>query len=680
MSIGFQNLAVDNTYYTSLDGVSDVTWTPGVFVNTPPTSTGGSAIGRIDTVKTFAATDFQFSDVDLGQTLQAIKVTSPPNHGTLSVGVGIEIPVADIGTLTYTPDTGYTGDDSFNFQVSDGTDYSTADAIMAITVTTDIFVLNGSFEITTPGSNTWSDGNWMYIPLPWTANMNGYGRIRYSGAGISACPGGGTWIANMTDAAYDVLTQNLQTTVYAGDTLSVTFYLLRDAIGTQGGILQASFLVGATEYSQDFDTTEKPLNTWEPYTLTQTITNTGNLSLRFKNVSGRAGWLDNVSNVTYTPFSGTRSITATGALAAVDTTYGTASATPTSFTVSGTEMAEGITVTPPAGFEVSQAAGGGSGYAGSGTAITVGTGGTITDTTVYVRLAATATVGLSPYSGDIICTSSGATPVNVATASSTVSPAALTITANDQDKFYGTTQSTPVYNSSAFTPTGLQNGETIGTVTLTYGPGALEATDPEGSTSTITPSDPAGGSFDPGNYTIGYVDGTLTVVADPVITLDGTLGAVDTTYGTASAAPTSFTLYGFYLVPASGNLTVTPPAGYEVSSGAGYSSTSLSVAYTGGTLSTVVYVRLAATAGVGDSPYSGDITVAGGEASSQTIATTPSTVSPANLTLTANNQDKPYGTTQTTPEYRLDGVHVHRLAEWRDGRHGDVDLRNRRIE
>ena len=351
-----------------------------------------------------------------------------------------------------------------------------------------------------------------------------------------------------------------------------------------------------------------------------------------------------------TTASGTPTITTAGTLSALSTTYGTAS-TPTSFTVSGVSMTAGITVTPPAGFEVSKTVGGASGYAGSGTAITVGSSGTIASTTVYVRLAATATVGSSPYSGNITCTSTGATPVDVATVSSTVAPANLTLTANDQTKIFGATQTTPVTGSTAFTSSGLMNGDTVGTVTLDYSAGALDAGDLPGATSTITPSAATGGTFNPSNYnTIGYNPGTLTVLAVPAITLGGSLGVVDTTYGTPTAAPTSFTVSATDLVPASGNLTVTPPAGYEVTSGAGYS-TSLSVPYTGSMLSsTTVSVRLAATTAVnGGAGYTGDITVAGGGASSQTIATVSSTVAPANLTITADNQNKAYNTTQPSP-------------------------------
>ena len=513
-------------------------------VNHPPTSAGGLAALASGSVKTFAAGDFQFSDVDTGDVLTAIKITSLPAHGTLSLNgtpiapvPGAAIPVASIPTLTYTPATNYSGADSFNFEVNDGIVFS-ADATVAVTVNYAkyIAVQNGSFEITNPGDNTWTDGNWMYIPSPWTTNMGGYGRIKYSSGSLPALAGGGTWACNMTDAGFDVITRNLGSNSFnAGDTISVTFYVCRDSYGS--GVLQASFLVGAATYSQTFDTTNQAVNTWQSYTLTQTIPTavTANLSLRFSNVSGRAGWLDNISNVGVMAAAvNTPVITATGSpLAALSATYGTASS-PATFTVAGANLTAGILVTAPTGFEVSQASG--SGY---GNTTTVGSSGTIASTTVYARLAATAPVG-SYNSQNIVLSSSGATSVNVTTAAS------------------GNSVSTPV----------------------------------------------------------------------PAIALTNTLGAVNTTYGTASATPTSFRVSGSSLT---GNLTVTPPSGYEVSlsSLSGYS-TSLSVTASGTLASTQVFVRLAATAGVASSPYSGNISVSGGGASSQTVATTSSTVSKAN--------------------------------------------------
>ena len=116
------------------------------------------------------------------------------------------------------------------------------------------------------------------------------------------------------------------------------------------------------------------------------------------------------------------------------------------------------------------------------------------------------------------------------------------------------------------------------------------------------------------------------------IAITGTLGALSTIVGTASSSNV-FTVSGVNLTGAPGILSVTPPAGFEVSrtNNSGYSTNNLSLPYSSGTLaSTNVYVRLAATTAVGT--YSGTITVAGG-GDSKTIATTTSTVYPAGSTL-----------------------------------------------
>ena len=130
-------------------------------VNHAPTSIGAAVSIAKSTSKLFAATDFQFADVDTGDTLQAIKVTSLPTHGSLNVSIATVIPVANIGTLSYTPTPGYTGADSFKFQVSDGTAFST-DATMALSIIdgTIIPVINGNFE-TEYGSNTDKTINWV---------------------------------------------------------------------------------------------------------------------------------------------------------------------------------------------------------------------------------------------------------------------------------------------------------------------------------------------------------------------------------------------------------------------------------------------------------------------------------------------------------------------------------------
>jgi hypothetical protein len=115
------------------------------------------------------------------------------------------------------------------------------------------------------------------------------------------------------------------------------------------------------------------------------------------------------------------SISFTGTLANVDTTYGTASPTPASFSISGVNMTAGILVTPPSGYEVSLTLG--SGY---GSTVTAGAAGTIASTPIYLRLSASTAAG--SYSGNVVLSSASALSRNVATVSSVVNKADQTIT------------------------------------------------------------------------------------------------------------------------------------------------------------------------------------------------------------------------------------------------------------
>jgi hypothetical protein len=120
-----------------------------------------------------------------------------------------------------------------------------------------------------------------------------------------------------------------------------------------------------------------------------------------------------------------------------------------------------------------------------------------------------------------------------------------------------------------------------------------------------------------------------SVPVSPTITATGSVSARSTTYGTASTAA-SFTVSGSSLT---GNLTVTPPAGFQTSltENSGYSS-STTITASGTLASTTVFVRLAATTTPGS--YSGNISIAGGGASSQSIAIASSAVAAKALTVT----------------------------------------------
>ncbi|MFN5443355.1 MAG: autotransporter-associated beta strand repeat-containing protein, partial [Crocinitomicaceae bacterium] len=90
-----------------------------------------------------------------------------------------------------------------------------------------------------------------------------------------------------------------------------------------------------------------------------------------------------------------------------------------SFTVSGANLTADIVLTPPTGYEISQSSG--SGYTTS-TITLAQSGGTVASTTIYVRTTTAATNGAS---GNITCTSTGATQKDIATGSATISPTSV---------------------------------------------------------------------------------------------------------------------------------------------------------------------------------------------------------------------------------------------------------------
>lgn len=96
----------------------------------------------------------------------------------------------------------------------------------------------------------------------------------------------------------------------------------------------------------------------------------------------------------------------------------------------------------------------------------------------------------------------------------TVTPKALTITASNQTKAYGTLFT---FAGTEFTTAGLTNGDTVTSVTLAS---AGEPAAAPAGTYPIVASAAIGTGLS--NYTIGYVDGTLTVTRpDLIVTSDG---------------------------------------------------------------------------------------------------------------------------------------------------------------
>lgn len=145
--------------------------------------------------------------------------------------------------------------------------------------------------------------------------------------------------------------------------------------------------------------------TWYVYK----TTNTNEASLMI------SGTLVSTSNVTPV-------ISTSGTLGSVSTTYGTASPTPTSFRLSGNNLAGPIQVEAPNGYEVSATGETATDYQSS---ISVGQAGNLAWNTIYVRLASATVPGT--YTGNVVCRSLVATSVNVATSSSTVDKKSISI-------------------------------------------------------------------------------------------------------------------------------------------------------------------------------------------------------------------------------------------------------------
>jgi len=110
-----------------------------------PTASDNTVVTNEDTALIFQDTDFNFSDVDAGDVLVQVQITSLASAGSLqlssaAVSVDQVIPAAQLGNLTFVPapDANGSGYDSFQFKVHDGTDYSDD----AYTMTVDVTAVN----------------------------------------------------------------------------------------------------------------------------------------------------------------------------------------------------------------------------------------------------------------------------------------------------------------------------------------------------------------------------------------------------------------------------------------------------------------------------------------------------------------------------------------------------------
>ena len=129
------------------------------------------------------------------------------------------------------------------------------------------------------------------------------------------------------------------------------------------------------------------------------------------------------------------------------------------------------------------------------------------------------------------------------------------MTATGPTKTYGTALTTGS-STTNFTTTGLQNGETVGSVTLTPNAAGLSATTAAGASYTVTPSAATGGTFATANYSITYTAYAGAIAQAP---LTVTANAQSKTYGQTMTfgSSTLFTKSGLKNSDAIGTVTIT---------------------------------------------------------------------------------------------------------------------------
>jgi pectin methylesterase-like acyl-CoA thioesterase len=365
-------------------------------------------------------------------------------------------------------------------------------------------------------------------------------------------------------------------------------------------------------------------------------------------------------------------LSATASLSGFAQVVGTPGAAQT-YTLTGSNLAGNVTVTPPAGYEVS--ANGGSTWSSNASALSIVPVSGSVNQTISVRLNAASS---GTYAGNIVHASTGAASITIAVSGAATPAPSITMTGTLAAfaQTVGVPSSVQTYTiggsnlSGAIVVTppagyevsanGGANWFTTGSpLTLTPLAGTIAAT-----TISVRLNTAAAGTYagtithvSPGATTMNQPVTGIAVAAPQIVTT-GTLTSFSQTIGAPSASQT-YTVSGAGLT---GSITIAPPANYEVSAdgGATWSTTStpLVLVPTGGVVAaTTITVRLNAAAS-GTSTGSVIHTSAG--ATTVSIPLTGTTVPPPAMVVTGTLT--PFSQTVGTPSaaqtYILSGTNL----------------------
>ena len=219
------------------------------FVNQSPVANNLSVL---TTPGTTIPLQLTASDVD--SAYLTYTVVTPPAHGTLS---------GSAPNVTYTPNAGYTGTDSFTFKAYDGSTYS-APATVSISPPSDLLpnlVVNGTFESPV---------------VPSSAYTYGPGSTGVTGWQIDASPGDGVQVGAINVFGTNNGSQNLQLTggnnVYsAGGQISqtvstqagATYLVSVDVASRQGAAVTGNLTFGGTSQTLTASSKTFVTKTWQ---------------------------------------------------------------------------------------------------------------------------------------------------------------------------------------------------------------------------------------------------------------------------------------------------------------------------------------------------------------------------------------------------------------------------------
>jgi YVTN family beta-propeller protein len=278
-------------------------------------------------------------------------------------------------------------------------------------------------------------------------------------------------------------------------------------------------------------------------------------------------------------------INVVGSPGSATTGYGVASVAG-SFTLTGLSLQGPVTITPPAGFEVS------TDNINFSPTLTIPGSGNLASTMIYTRLSALTNAGT--YAGNVVLSSPGALSVNVAIPNSVVNPQPIIITGT-YVKTYGDvlTNSTLYYNTPGvnFNNPAFKNGNSFNSIDIAFSAGN-SATDAAGTypNAEILSNLTGRNGYLSSNYTVTYTP--IDVVILPAA-LTITANRVTKPYGAAltnTTSSTNFTVDGIKNGETVGGISISYGAGAAASAAVGtYPGSVGASAAAGGTFSPTNY-------------------------------------------------------------------------------------------